>query len=148
MEKENIDKEQRRCEIKKTFDGLNDWQVVKLETSKNDDIDEGDLVKEIIHGIECRMSEKIMKDNYGTMITDDLDTDGYYIVEWDSNVYTAHDDIVIKGYSPPEYVYAGEMVCKTRFWNPVSKAKYWYIPMPEGEGDTILRMKQVLMVDI
>ena len=30
----------------------------------------------------------------------------------------------------------------------MSKAKYWYTPIPEGEGDTTLRMKQVLMVDV
>ena len=30
----------------------------------------------------------------------------------------------------------------------MSKEKYWYTPMPEGEGDTTLRMKQVLMADI
>ena len=34
------------------------------------------------------------------------------------------------------------------FWNPVSKAKYWYTPILEWEGDKILRMKQVLMVDV
>ena len=88
-----------------------------------------------------------MKSNYGAMRTDDLDTDGYYIVEWDSNVYTAYDDIVMKGHSPSECVYAGEMVCKAMFLNPVSKAKYWYTPMLEGEGNTTLRMKEVLMVD-
>ena len=30
----------------------------------------------------------------------------------------------------------------------MSKAKYRYIPIPEGEGDTTLRIKQVLMADI
>ena len=34
------------------------------------------------------------------------------------------------------------------FWNPVSKAKYWYTSMPEGDGDTILRIKHFLMVNI
>ena len=98
-----IDKEQGRyktsdrCKTKAIFDGLNDWQVVKLETGKNDDIDEGDLVKEILHRMESRMSENIMKGNYGETIKDDPDTDEYYIVEWDANVYTAQDDIVMKG---------------------------------------------------
>ena len=27
----------------------------------------------------------------------------------------------------------------------MSKAKYWYTPIPEGEGDTTLRMKQILL---
>ena len=70
------------------------------------------------------------------------------IVEWDSNVYTEYDCIVMKGYNPPEYTYAGGMVYKVRFWNPMSKAKYWYKPMPEGEDDTRLRIKQVLLADI
>ena len=56
-----------RCEMKAIFDGLNNCQVVKLETIKNDDIDEGDPAKEILHGIESRMSENVMKSNYGTM---------------------------------------------------------------------------------
>ena len=34
------------------------------------------------------------------------------------------------------------------FWNPVSKAKYSYILIPEGVGQTRLQMKEVLMVDI
>ena len=59
-----IDKEQRRYKtsnrfkMKIIFDVLNYWQVVKLEISKNDDIDEDDLAKEILHGIESRMSKK------------------------------------------------------------------------------------------
>ena len=40
-----------RCEMKIIFNSLNDWQVVKLETSKIDDLDEGDLAKESLHGI-------------------------------------------------------------------------------------------------
>ena len=43
------------------------------------------------------------------MRTDDPDTDGYCIVEWYYNVYTAQDDM--KGYNPPEYTYAIEIVC-------------------------------------
>ena len=41
--------------------------MVNLETSKNDDIDEDVLAKDIFHEIKSRMSEKIMKVNYGAM---------------------------------------------------------------------------------
>ena len=54
----------------------------------------------------------------------------------------------MKGCNPLAYAYTGEMVCQEMFWNPVVKAKYWYTPMPKGEGETILRMKQVLMAEI
>ena len=89
-----------------------------------------------------------MQSNYGAMRTDDPATDGYYIVEWSSNVYIARDDIVMKGCNPPEYSYAGEIVCEAKFQNLVSKTKYWHIPIPEGESDTKSRMKKSLMADI
>ena len=72
---------------------------------------------------------------------DDPATDGYYIVEWSSNVYTYQEYTVMKGYNLPQHAYAGEMVCQARFYNPVDKAKYWYTSLPKGEGGTILRMK-------
>ena len=83
----HIDEEQRecktsnKCEMKSIFNELNNWQVIKLETSKNNDIDEDDLAKKILHGIESRMFEKIIKVNYGEMRTDNPDTDGYYVFE-------------------------------------------------------------------
>ena len=55
-----------------------------------------------------------MNGNYGVMRTDDLDIDGYYIVDWSFNVYTVEDDIFIKRYNSPQYAYTGEMVCKVR----------------------------------
>ena len=115
------DKTSDRCEMKAIFDGLNSWQVVKLETNKNNDIDEGELAKEILHGIESRIPENIMKGNYGAIKMDDPDIDKYHIVEWYFNVYTAQNDIVMKGYNPPKYTYVGEMEWKTGLWNLVMK---------------------------
>lgn len=42
--------------MKIMFENLNDWRVVNLETTKNDEIDDDDLAKEILHRIESRMS--------------------------------------------------------------------------------------------
>ena len=112
--KGTLDKEQRRyktsnrCEMRKS-EGLNDLQVVKLKTSKNNDIDVDGLAKEILHGIESRISEKIVNGNSGTMKTDHPDTDESYTVKLDYNVYIAQYDIVMKGYNPLEYAYMGEM---------------------------------------
>lgn len=65
-----------------------------------------------------------------------------------SDVYTLQDDIVVKMYSPSEYAYIGEIVCKAKSWNLLSKEKCWYIPIPIEEKDIFLRMKQVLMAYI
>ena len=63
------------------FESLNHQRVVNLEISKIDKIDDDDLAKEILHGIESRISEKIMKSDYGTMRTDNTATNRCYIVE-------------------------------------------------------------------
>ena len=128
---ETIRKKQRkyktgdRCEMKRIFDDLNDWQVVKLETSKSDDIYKDNLAKEKLYGIESRMSDKIMRGDYGEMRMDDPDIDGYYIVEWNYNVYTTQDDSY--GRIKPSWVCVnGWDGVKIRFWNPASKKKLGY----------------------
>lgn len=40
------------------------------------------------------------------------------------------------------------MVCEETFWNPVSKGNHQYTPILVGECNIILRVKQVLVVDI
>ena len=118
---ETIDEEQPKyktslkCELNNIFEYLNEWRVTDLITSKNDEVHDDELAKEILYGIESGMLEKIVKGNYGAMRTDDPATDVYYIVNWGSNVYTYQEDIVINGYNPPEYAYVGEMVCQARF---------------------------------
>ena len=52
----------------------------------------------------------------------------------------------MKGCNPPAYEYASEMMCEAIFMNPTSKSKYLYTLILEG--DTILRMNQVLMANI
>ena len=126
-------KTSRKCELNNIFECLNEWRVTTLITSKNDEVHDDKLAKNILYGIESRMLEKIVKGNYGAMRTDALATDGYYILNWSSIFYTCQEDIVMKGYNPLEYAYAGEMVCQERFWNPVGKANYWYTPMSKGE---------------
>ena len=37
----------------------------------------------------------------------------------------------MKGHNP--------MLYKARLWNPVSKSKYSYTPIPEGEGETTVK---------
>ena len=83
-----------------------------------------------------------MKVKYGVTRMGNSTTNGYYIVEWDCNVYTAQDYTVMKGYILSEYAYADKLVRKVRFWNLVKKVKYYHTAILEGEGDTPLRMKK------
>ena len=65
-----------KCELNNIFECLNEWIVTNLITNKNDEVHDDELVKDILHGMESRMPEKIAKGNYGMTITDDHSTDG------------------------------------------------------------------------
>ena len=70
-----------KCELNNIFECLNELRVTNLITSKNDEVHDDELAKEILHGIESRMLENILKRNCGVVRTDDSVIDRYYIVE-------------------------------------------------------------------
>ena len=74
-------KTSRKCELNNIFEYLNKWIVTNLITIKNNKVHDDELAKDILHGIESRMSEKIVKGKYGTMRTDDPAIDWYYTVK-------------------------------------------------------------------
>ena len=84
------------CKLNNIFECLNEWTVANLITSKNNEVHDDELAKDILHGVESNISEKIVKENCGAMRTDDPATDWYYIVKWISNVCIYQEDIVIK----------------------------------------------------
>ena len=102
-----------------------------------------------MRGVETRMSKKILVTIFDATRIDDESTDGYYIVQWTSESYTLQEDKEERGYIQLVIVYAGEIVCDTLFFNPVSNAKYWLTSMNnKRDGDTTVRLKQVLLPNI
>ena len=47
------------------------------------------------------MSETLVPGNIGAFLTEDENTDGYYIVTWTSSVYTLQEDQICTAYEPP-----------------------------------------------
>ena len=52
------------------------------------------------------------------------------------------------GAEPQQSAFAGEIVCGTVFWNPVSNAINWYTPMCKRDGLVMIRLKQVLITGV
>ena len=91
-----------------------------MTQTKNNNIEKDDEVFEtILRKIETRMSEKILNTMYGAIKTNEERNDGYYIIQWTSEMYTLQEDIEIEYYKPTITTYEGEIVCNTVFINLV-----------------------------
>jgi hypothetical protein len=101
-----------RCKCWDIFEGLNYWKIIKLVSgSENfeDDLDEGKKI--VLHGLATEAAEKIKIGGIGCFLTNNPDSDGYYIVEWKSEPYTLQEAITLVEYDPPLHLEEGELVC-------------------------------------
>ena len=137
-----------RCLYYRNFKGYNNWRVTNLATKSIATENEEAIYEIMLHGIEARMNERILIENFGAMRTDDEATQGYYLVKWITKPYTVQEDIIMKGVEPQQTAFAGEIICDVLFWNPVPWAVDWYTPMRKREGMVIIRLKQVLMTGV
>jgi hypothetical protein len=85
-----------------------------------------------------RMAEVIEEGNFGAVMTEDVNTHGYYLVCWESATYTVQEDT-------DEWA-IGELVCDgTCYLNPVGRARNWYTP---GDDRVTVQVQHAVAADI
>ena len=134
-----------RCKFWPLFHGLNDWKVVRLlRTSEDDDKDDEKAMA--LEGIATRMAEEVVPGRYGAFLMDDEDAGGFYIVKWTTTAYTLQEDIMVQEYDPPIKLQSRELVACGEYLNKVPRANLWYVPPPQ-EMRTTVRMQQVVLAN-
>jgi hypothetical protein len=102
------------CKCCHIFEGLNNWKLVKLVADGTADLIAAEIChakSTVLHGIATSIAEKICNGSFGaSSLTDDLDSDGFYVVQWSSDPYTLHESIELDEYEPPLHLEAGELV--------------------------------------
>ena len=136
----------KHCKYWSIFEGTNDWQIITCkEVMSGPDSDSEDLEKAILIKYADSMSETLIPGNVGAFLTEDEDTDGYYIVTWTSFPYTLQEDERCTAYDPPMIFKKGTLVCDAIYHNKVENTKYWYTL---STLKTIVRLTHVLMTEI
>ena len=132
------------------FEGVNDWNIMTLvaQTKNNNSEKDVEAFESILRGVEKRISEKKLTTMYCAMRTDDEITDGYYIIQWTSIIYTLQEDKEMKRYKSAITAYEGEIVYDAVFLNPASNSKYWVTPMNKIVCDVTVRLEQVFQPNI
>jgi hypothetical protein len=70
------------CKYWGIFEGLNDWKITKLVPASDDyedDMDEANQM--VLHGMATEAAEQIKIGQIGSFLTNDADSNGYYVVE-------------------------------------------------------------------
>ena len=86
-------------------------------------------------GIITRMVETIKQKDYGAVMTEDNNINGYYLVRWASKPYTSQEDM-------DEWA-VGELVVHATYLNPVGRSRNWYT---QGKDIMILRVQHVGLI--
>jgi hypothetical protein len=126
------------------FEGLNDWKITKLVPASDDYEDDLDEAKQmVLQGMATEAAEQINIGQIGSFLTNDADSDGYYVVEWTSEPYTLQEAGTLVEYDPLLHLEKGELVSDGQYLNKVPGAKQWYTP-PSKPLPTTVRLQQVL----
>ncbi len=134
------------CKYWSIFEGLNDWKLVKLVADGTAESIADDICKAkitVLYGIATSVAESICEGSFGAFLTDDKESDGYYVVQWTSDPYTLQNSVQLEEYKPPLHLEAGELVCKARYLHKVPRARQWYT-VPTTDLPTTVRLQQVI----
>ena len=114
--------------------GYNYWKITEtIEKPGNKKLDVDSLKMEILSGISEITRKRVLENMYGSIITDDNKTHGYYIVQWDRTLHKLQEDTDI--------FHAGDVVCNATYTNLMQQAHHWYT---QSTIKTVVHIQHVL----
>jgi hypothetical protein len=132
------------CILWDIFEGLNDWNIVQLVPGKDNDDEEILTIHKIVLDAKVE-SLCVQEDNVGAFLTEDPESDGYYLVRWTSTPYRLEEARELTEYDPPILVPKGGLVADAVYFNQVPRAQRWYTTTDIA---TTVRLQQVIIADL
>jgi hypothetical protein len=135
------------CTYWSIFQGENDWLIVDLTaTAKTDMDDVEEACYEVIEGLCRQMKDMIRVGQIGAVATDDTSTQGYYLVEWTSDVFEYHssEDRNEDGIQVED----GCLVVLAKYLSLIQGAPFWYTPSVPGSTSFLARVQTVISADL
>ena len=144
---ENVD-----CRYWQIFKGLNDWLIVDLCPSAGTDMDDvQEACYDVIEGLCEQMSQAIKIGQTGAIGTEDMETQGYYLVRWETEAYRfAPNDEQESEIDNLPQLEEGDLVVRGKYHALIKGAPFWYSPpSPDDDDDSVLvRVQTVLSAEV
>jgi hypothetical protein len=136
------------CKLYEIFQGLNDWKIITLVDTEESYLEANDEVHELVlAGIAITLSRSVAIGGYGAVMTDDPKSDGYYVLQWESEPRILEEGIDVDGV----FIAKGELVLDGIYLNKVPRAKQWYTKAPSDDEEslrTLVQMKHVVLANL
>ena len=133
------------CKFVQVFGDQNKWTFVRLEeTTESNQEESNEIQQNVLTAFSTRVAANVEVEGFGALLTDDPDSEGFYIVQWTSEPYVLQEDTKLTEYDPVVTLPAGTQVCNARYWLQVSGATSWYVADTAETGLTVVRMQHVV----
>jgi hypothetical protein len=123
--------------------------IVDLPPSAGMDMDDvQEACYDVIEGMCDQMSRQIKIGQTGTIATEDMETQGYYLVCWETEAYS---------FSPTDKELASDnpqieecaLVVRGEYHYLIKGAPFWYCPpRPDDDESVLMRVETVLSADV
>ena len=93
------------------FEGNNDWLIVDIVPTSESCLEEIEEVQSIVlSGLAMMMAENVVVGGFGTIMTNDENTSGYYLVQRTRVPYTLQEEVQLTEYNPAVILGVGDLV--------------------------------------
>jgi hypothetical protein len=150
VEEQRRYRENIHCRYWQNFKGLNNWLIVDLSPSAGTDMDDiQEACYDVIEGLCDQMSQQIKIGRTGAIATEDMETQGYYLVRWDTEAYL-FDPTDEEFASDNQQIEEGTLVVRGKYHSLIKGAPFWYCPPSPDDDDesVLLRVQTVLSGDV
>jgi hypothetical protein len=103
---------------------------------------------DVIEGLGEQMSQQIKIARTGAIATEDMDTQGYYLVRWETEAYL-FDPTDEESTSDNLQIEEGALVVRGKYHSLIKGAPFWYCPPHLDNDESVLvRVQTVLSADV
>ena len=97
----------------------------------------------VLGGLAVMMAEKVVVGGFGTIMKNDKDKSGYYLVQWTGVPYMLQEEVQITEHNPAFILGLGELVFDAKYLYIVPLVKHWFT-WPPCYYTTVVRMQHVV----
>ena len=133
------------CKYASILGHYNKWLIMDLLPGEDTDLDELNIIhQDILNSLAHNLASTITENSYGSVNTDDPQTEGFYIVMFTSEPYSLQEEINVHG----DIINCGTLVCDAKYCSPAQINSRWYVHLSDEGNETTIQVSKILTTQL